>query len=380
MARSNALALISDPYVGDPAAGFKGAQAGNALYKITQGHEADAISGAAAGGDKAALARLYGLDYERAASIDDRAFNRGRAVVADARAAAADSRAAAAEGRAKETFDRAAAADKTERIARVISSATTPEMFEQAKTILAAQGMDVSALTFENRDLYINQAVSTADQFRRGVDLAKIQADAAKAAADAAKPLSNEGKFAYDKARGNLPADAVPATGSGRPTEAMNRNAGLYSVSAPELAIVAETYGALSNTGDQILNSAGVPGNVIKSPAFQRARSAVETIAQSYLYSASGAAAPAEEVKKIVDSVTPVIGDKPALVADKYRRIQRLVDAIKLNAGSAAPDIARPDMTAPPGNGAGGAPRPRATNPQTGQAIEWNGSAWVPVK
>lgn len=202
MARSNALALISDPYTGDPMAGYKGAQAGNALYKISQGRAADALTPAAFAGDKNALARLTEVDFDRARTIQNDAE-------AKRRAAAGDARANAAEGRAASTFNRVEAADKAEKVARVLFSADTPEKFTTALTILKAQGVDTSALNFEGRQSYIDQSVSVADQFRRGVDLAKIQADAAKAAAEAAKPLSPEGKVAYDKDRGLVPPSAA---------------------------------------------------------------------------------------------------------------------------------------------------------------------------
>lgn len=147
---------------------FQGAQTGNALMKFANAREADALSPAAMAGDKNALARLSGVDFERARSIQNDAEAR-------ARAAAAEGRAAAAEGRAKTVFDRQSAADKTERIARTLYSADTPDKFEQAKRILAANGVDPSQLRFEDRQTYIDQAISVADQIKKGVDLEKIR-------------------------------------------------------------------------------------------------------------------------------------------------------------------------------------------------------------
>lgn len=190
------------------------------------------------------------------------------------------------------------------------------------------------------------------------------RADAAAARTANAPLVVNPGDTVLDRTTMQPKFTAPPNPGQNKPTEAMNRNAGLYSVSNPELDIVAKTYGELSDPTNQILGKTGVPGNTIASPGFQRAKSAVETIAQSYLYSASGAAAPAEEVAKIVNSVTPVLGDKPPVVADKLARLQRLVAAIKLNAGSAAPTGAPAPTNMPAANA------PAATGAPDRAAVE----------
>jgi hypothetical protein len=312
------LRMLAGQEIANPGlAQFQGAQAGNALYKISQGREADAISGQAATGDKNALARLYGLDFDRAKGIEETGYQRGRNAKADARAAAAEGRSAEMFKRSTIEWERKTADQRAEDVANVVFNADTPEKFEQAKVLLKARGIDPTNLRFEERQMYIDQATDLASKIKAGQYT----------------PQSPEGKFAADKAHGALPADATQ--GGGRPpTEAAMRSGALYSVAAPELAIAEQTYSKLSNTSDQVLSKFGVPGNVVNSPDFQRARSAVATIAQSYLYMASGAAAPAEEVKKIVDSVTPVIGDKPGVVADKQARLRTLVNAIRLNAAN----------------------------------------------
>lgn len=356
----NALRDLARQDIANPgAAMFQGAQGGNALYKISQGRQADELTPAAMAGDRNALARLAGVDFARANTIDTNAYERKRQGAADSRAAAADARSAEAFKRSTIEWERKTADQKALDVANVVYNASTPEMFEQAKVLLKARGIDPSQLRFEDRQLYIDQATDLASKIKAGTYT----------------PQSPEGKFAEDKRRGVLPADAVQGS-TGRPTEAATRSAALYSVVAPELAIAEQTYSKLSNPGDQVLSKFGVPGNVVNTPEFQRARAAVGAIAQSYLYMASGAAAPAEEVKKIVDSVTPVIGDKPPAIADKQQRLRNLVNAIRLNAGNAAPAAGQP----PPGAGAGGGPRPRATNPQTGQVLEFDGQQWVPAK
>jgi hypothetical protein len=47
--------------------------------------------------------------------------------------------------------------------------------------------------------------------------------------------------------------------------------------------------------------------------------------------------------------------------------------------GQVSPNPSADPLVAPPGAG-GGVARPRAVNPQTGQAVEWDGAQWVPVQ
>lgn len=147
------------------------------------------------------------------------------------------------------------------------------------------------------------------------------------------------------------PAD--PAT-QAKTTEAQRRNQQLASVIQPELATVEANWEELASGGNQAANA--VPfgaGFGMTSPGYQQATNSLATIAQSYLYSVSGAAAPAEEVQKLVDSVTPKPFESPQSIEAKKSRIRQMADAV-IQAGG----------------GAGVAPM--APGGQTSTGIQWS--------
>lgn len=128
------------------------------------------------------------------------------------------------------------------------------------------------------------------------------------------------------------PADPASAAANKGDTEQTRRAKQLATVVNPQLRIALDNFDSMSEGGNQFANSLNQGSGVGTSPQYQQARNAVQTIAQSYLYSVSGAAAPAEEVKKLVDSVTPVPFESPQSVADKKARLQSMVEAINLMA------------------------------------------------
>jgi hypothetical protein len=150
------------------------------------------------------------------------------------------------------------------------------------------------------------------------------------------------------------PADPASAAANKGDTEQTRRAKQLASVVNPQLDIAVNNFDALSDGGNQFWSGVNQGSGVGTSPAFQQARNAVQTIAQSYLYSVSGAAAPAEEVKKLVDSVTPVPFESPEAVADKKDRLKQMVDAINLMANGG-------------GSGASPAGTTYTFNPATGE-------------
>lgn len=171
MASANLLAMIANPNTGDPAAYYKGAQAGNALMKYRNEQQAQQFIGAAVNGDKNALSQLAQFNPELAMRLDDRTYERGRDAIADRRAAAAEGRAAASASRADEEFRQKQAADRIERIASIIQNANDPATFEQAKAFLQGQGIETSELTFENRQFYIDQARGLVSKIKGGAGL-----------------------------------------------------------------------------------------------------------------------------------------------------------------------------------------------------------------
>lgn len=129
------------------------------------------------------------------------------------------------------------------------------------------------------------------------------------------------------------PAD--PSTPA-KTTEATRRNQQLSSMIGPELQTVEQNWDELASGTNQAANA--VPfgaGYGATSPGYQQATNSLATIAQSYLYSVSGAAAPAEEVKKLVDSVTPKPFESAQSIADKKSRIRQMAAAVQEAAGGA---------------------------------------------
>lgn len=129
------------------------------------------------------------------------------------------------------------------------------------------------------------------------------------------------------------PAD--PSTPA-KTTEATRRNQQLSSMIGPELQTVEQNWDELASGANQAANA--VPfgaGYGATSPGYQQATNSLATIAQSYLYSVSGAAAPAEEVKKLVDSVTPKPFESAQSIADKKSRIRQMAAAVQEAAGGA---------------------------------------------
>lgn len=122
-------------------------------------------------------------------------------------------------------------------------------------------------------------------------------------------------------------------------TDAQRKASSLYTVVAPDAELLLGTDGKsglfdqLGDGGSQFWNGVGAAGvnpmAGLASGNFQSAKDAVTNIAQSYLYAMSGAAAPAEEVKKIADLVTPNPGDSQQRKDEKRRRLQSYVLAVQ---------------------------------------------------
>lgn len=158
-----------------------------------------------------------------------------------------------------------------------------------------------------------------------------------------------------DGTQGFIPGGPADPANMGKTTEAQRRNQQLASVIQPELATVEQNWNELASGGNQAANA--VPfgaGFGMTSPGYQQATNSLATIAQSYLYSVSGAAAPAEEVAKLVDSVTPKPFESPQSIEAKRARIRQMAAAV-IQAG-----------------GAGGPPVQTAPGGQTSTGLQWS--------
>lgn len=151
-----------------------------------------------------------------------------------------------------------------------------------------------------------------------------------------------------------IPGGPADPANMGKTTEAQRRNQQLASVIQPELATVEQNWGELANGGNQAGGMVPGIGNALTSPGYQQASNSLATIAQSYLYSVSGAAATDAEVRKIVDSVTPKPFESQQSIDAKLARIRQMADAV-IQAG-----------------GAGGAPQQQAPAGQTSSGLSWS--------
>lgn len=156
-----------------------------------------------------------------------------------------------------------------------------------------------------------------------------------------------------DGTQSYIPGGPADPSTQAKTTEAQRRNQQLASVIQPELAAVEQNWSELANPQNQA--GSMIPGisNAVTSPGYQQASNSLATIAQSYLYSVSGAAATDAEVKKIVDSVTPKPFESQQSIDAKLARIRQMADAV-IQAGG------------------GGAQQMQAPAGQTSNGVQWS--------
>ncbi|MEF2547984.1 hypothetical protein VQ045_12510 [Aurantimonas sp. E1-2-R+4] len=118
-------------------------------------------------------------------------------------------------------------------------------------------------------------------------------------------------------------------------TEGQRRNQQLYSVIQPELQTVEQTFGAMTELGNQAAErTLGGAAPFVTSPEFQMGRNSLQTIISSYLYSVSGATANPGEVATQTDMLLPKPGEDPQSTARKLERIRTMVRAVGIAAGA----------------------------------------------
>lgn len=137
----------------------------------------------------------------------------------------------------------------------------------------------------------------------------------------------------------NGPADPAMAANK-PPTDADVRGAKLSSVIQGDKELLLGANGVYDKLADPWSQAVGAevgvggvgvgrPGLAFTSSDYQSATNALTNIAQSYLYAISGQAAPAEEVAKIIESVTPKFGESADSVKNKKARLASYVAAIE---------------------------------------------------
>lgn len=117
-------------------------------------------------------------------------------------------------------------------------------------------------------------------------------------------------------------------------SEAEQKSEALLTMVEPDYQTALSTFSSLSNPADLAASYGGDIGRYFQSADYQVATDAITNIAQSYLYSASGQAAPDAEVRRMARLVTPALTDKPEAIAMKKKRLGSMVEAIRQKTGT----------------------------------------------
>ena len=146
----------------------------------------------------------------------------------------------------------------------------------------------------------------------------------------------SEGRLEFIPGGPHDPANA----GAKPPTDADVRGAKLAGVIQGDKELLLGENGIYDKLADPWSQAVGAevgvggigvgrPGLALTAPDYQSATNALTNIAQSYLYAISGQAAPAGEVAKIIESVTPKFGEDATSVKNKKARLASYIAAIE---------------------------------------------------
>lgn len=370
---SNLLARIANPQGADPTAYVRGAQAGNALAGLSAARE---------GGNLLAQGDLPGANAL--------ALRAGQPQLATqfSTASGDQSKAVLMQGIAEMT--QAAQSPQTWEAFRQRGIAAGHDLgdFTQAqKAIAAAQAsyagvVDPSAAA--GRAQQESQFGQTLDLQRQTLDLQRNAPVIVPAGSSAitkgggpggdrstivSSPPAPQAGYRNnpDGTQSFIPGSA--ADPANRPlNEAQLRARQLYNVTEPELGTVKTVWSDLTAPKNQVMRATpDAVKNFTTSEGYQRGVNAIAQIYTNYLYQVSGAAVNPSEAITQARLLMPSLGEAKGSIADKYARVQRMVDSIRIASTQPGTAAGSPSaVEAMPSQSAGNAATPGGTQVQAG--------------
>ena len=264
--------------------------------------------------DPQAAMGIMERQQDRQWRMEDRAYDRDRNAVADARLANQDDRAdqewqwKVAEYAAKKSqAEREAEAAQIEGAVKMGLAAQTPEQWDQIVTQAGAADL---VGQFENRQAITQQYMSVAD-------ILKGQ--------QPATPLSPQGKFNADQKAGLIAPDAVYQPGgnttvnvNNKPlTEAEGRNTGFLIRAQESGGILGNMEVQGTNLKDRLSSSVPIVGNYMVSDDYQKFDQAKRDFVNAILRRESGAVISPQEFDNADKQYFPQPGDSPEVIAQK---------------------------------------------------------------
>lgn len=144
-------------------------------------------------------------------------------------------------------------------------------------------------------------------------------------------------------------------------------------------ALLPAIAGSVPFVGDALRNQ-------VMGPKQQLYRQAQENWVRANLRKESGAAIGVDEMAREIANYFPQPGDEGPVIAQKRAIRDQVARGVVNTSGQAYPmyygggqQNAAPGIR-PVAPGVAAGQRPRAVNPETGVAVEWDGSAWVPAQ
>ena len=268
----------------------------------------------------------------------------------------------------------------------------SPEQREAAMADIAANG-GASEVQLPPRTVAAPQAgtqLHSAPKQPSAIELERLKL--AQEAAQRASMGSAPPGYRFNANGGLEPIPGAPAPSAALPNEGERKAATLLmrmngSLSQLEAAVKAEPSAAAPSVGASIAGSLPFVGDVARNAVNSSGRQQVEAaqldILDAALTLGTGAAYTKEQLEGYRRSYFPQLGDTPATIRDKEKRLQNVVSAARIAAGRAAPagGEAAAQGSAPSGRApAGGPPVTRARNPKTGQIVELRNGQWVPAQ